>query len=427
MSVLFEAAHLWLPGMLGLILASGFFSGSETALFFLSHDELRVLRTGGVREKKVVQLLSDPDRLLTAVLFWNLAINLTYFAVSVVVAQRLAAAGENVAAGVFTLASLFAIILFGEVLPKSLAVVFRRSLVTLVSLPLTVAVRLADPITPALGRVARVVRRTFWPEIGREPALHADDLDRAVEASHESDDVIRQERQVLHNILDLSELTAEEVMRPRGTYISLPPPVHLEDLKGEVPAGDYLLIQEPGSEDIDRVVVLTSFSSIPRHNLEDAAEDVVYVPWCANLADILQLLRDRFCSLAVVVNEYGETIGIIIYEDLIDTILTPQASRTRRLFHREPILQIAPDCYHVEGITTLRYLAKALGIDYEPESDRLVTVAGMLHDELEHIPVVGDECEWQGYHIRVIDILKRGQLRVMVSRNPEAEETTDDG
>ncbi len=417
-----QSAHLWAPGMaamLCLILGSGFFSASETALFYLSHDELRSFRVGKPRERVAAALLGDADRLLTAVLFWNLVINLAYFAVSVVVAQRLDAEGQTAAAYTYGVASLFGIILLGEVLPKSTAVVFRRSLASLVSWPLALAVRLLDPITPSLRYVTLLARRAFWPHVVHEPYLQADDLERAVEASELSDEVIRQERQVLHNILDLSEITIEEVMRPRGTYVSQSVPVHLRDLNGEAPPGDTLIIQEQGTDEVDSAVPLADFAIVPDRNLEQAAEEVVHVPWCANLAYTLGLLRDRFCSVASVVNEYGETIGIVTYEDIIDTVLVPQPSRAKRVLRREPVLEIAPGRYHVEGITTLRYLCKRLDLEYEPEPDGQVTVSGVLNDRLERIPVVGDECLWRGYRFQVFDVFRRGQLRVTVSKEGE--------
>lgn len=426
MSELIESAHLWAPGvaaMLCLIVVSGFFSSSETALFYLSRDELRRFRVGKPRERLAAELLRNADRLLTAILFWNLVTNLTYFAVSVVVARRLGATGNPAAAGLFGIFSLFGIILFGEVLPKSVAVVFRRPLASLVSWPLAVSVRVLDPVTPVLRRVTRIVRQIFWPHITREPYLEAEDLERAVEASRLSDDVIRQERQVLHNVLDLSEIPAEEVMRPRGAYFALAAPIHLSDLKGEVPPSNYVMVRMPDSEDIEAAVPLASFASIPERHLEQAAEEVVYVPWCAKLAYTLQVLRDRLCSVAVVVNEYGETIGIVTYEDIIDTFLMPQPSRAKRILQREPVLEIAPGRYHVEGITTLRYLCTRLGIDYDPTSDALVTVSGLLYELLERIPEAGDECFWRDYHVKVIDVSRRGHLRAMISvREPEPED-----
>ena len=408
-----------------LILASGFFSASETALFYLSHDELRGMRTGTARERMAAELLRRADRLLTAVLFWNLVINLTYFATSVVVAQRLFRAGHTAFAAAFGLAGLFCIILFGEVIPKSGAVVFRRSLASVVSFPLAAAVRLLDPVTPMLGRMTLLARRTFWPHLAREPVLDAEDLERAVEASDLKDESIRYERQLLHNVLDLSEIPAEEIMRPRGSYLSLPAPIHLADLDGKIQESGYVFVQSPDSEEIEQAIPLAEFSVIPKSHLEQAAEDIAYVPWCASLADTLQILRDRFCGVAVVVNEYGETIGVVTYEDVIDTVISPDPSRAKRVLRREPVLEVSPGNYHVEGMTTLRYLCRRLNLIYEPSPDGVMTVAGMLHEELEHLPVVGEECDWRGFHIKVIATERPGRVRALFS-GPTAGVTKDD-
>ncbi len=422
MSELLELHSIGLPesaAMLCLIFASGFFSSSETAIFYLSHDELRRFRIGKPRERVVAALLSDADRLLTAILFWNLLINLSFFSVSVVVTRRLGQAGYPTAAGLFGMTSLLAIILFGEVLPKSIAVAFRQSLAVLVSWPLALAVRLVDPLAPFFRRVTWIIRTMFWPKIAFEPHLEAEDLDRAIDATEMSAEIVRQERQVLHNILDLSEMTAEEVMRPRGSYGILPRPVNLDQLQGMTRSADYVLIQEENSDEVEAAVALASFATMPDQHLDAAAEEVVHVPWCANLAYILQLMRERFCNIAVIVNEYGDVIGIVTYEDIIDTFLDPQPSRAKRVLQREPVLEVAPGKYHVDGITTLRYLCMRLNIDYDPDSESLVTLSGMLQEEFEQIPQIDDECTWRGFRIKVIEVAKRGKLRAMVSREDE--------
>ncbi len=390
-------------------------------MFYLSHDELRTFRTGRTRERIVAQLLSEPDRLLTAVLFWNLIINLTYFALSIIVAHQLADAGDRTAAGAFGVVSVFGIILLGEVLPKSFAVVFRRSLARTVSFPLAASVRVLDPILPMLARLTRVARRTFWPHIRQEPYLDAEDLERAVEASKLSEEIIRQERLLLHNILDLSEIPVEEVMRPRGTYFSAPSPLSLSAFHGEVPPGDYVAIQGEDADEIQGAVSLASFSHLPEHQLDEAAEAVPCVPWCANLAYTLQLLREQYAGMGAVVNEYGETIGIVLAEDILDTVLLAQPSRARRLLEREPVLEVSPGKYHVEGITTLRYLCKRLGMEYDPDEEDFVTVVGMMHEEFEHLPAVGDACHWRGYQVKVIDVISRGRVRVMLSKESPME------
>lgn len=408
--------ELSLPAILAmvtLILASGFFSSSETALFYLSRDELRAFRAGPVGQRLVWQLLADPDRLLTAVLFWNLLINLAYFSVSIVLVSGLA--GDDPArTTLLTLLSLLAIILFGEVVPKSLAVVFRRQLAVMLSWPLAGMVRIFDPLAPSFLAVTRLIHRTCWPQLEAEPSLVAEDLEQAVENSELTTEVIRQERQLLHNILDLNEISVEEVMRPRGTWTSAGPPVLLEDLDASARDTGYVVLRN-GEDSIDRVIPLDYRTSLTAEPLERHAEDVIQVPWCAHLAHTLQRLREQFVSVASVVNEYGETIGIVTYDDIIDTILSPEPSRARRLLRREPVEEIEGGRYRVEALTTLRHLSRRLNLDYQPDPDGQVTVAGLLHEQLERMPAVGDECLWQGYRILVIEAATHGQLKVLVA------------
>ena len=408
--------EVWLPAclvMAGLILASGFFSSSETALFYLSREELRAFRAGPRRQRLVSDLLADPDRLLTAVLFWNLLINLSYFTVSLVLAKKVSASGQANPVWVATI-SLVVIIVFGEVLPKSLAVVFRRRLAVLLAWPLAAAVRGFDPLAPAFAAITRLLHRVCWPNVVHEPALEADDLEQAVENSELSMEVIRQERQVLHNILDLGEISVEEVMRPRGTWVTARSPLALADLDAAVIHTGYVVLRN-GGDDVDQVIPLSTRSTLPPEHLERFAVNVLQVPWCAHLAHTLQRMRESFAGFASVVNEYGETIGIVSFDDILDTVLSPEPSRARRLLRREPVKELGGGIYRVETLTTLRYLSKRLDLEYEPEPDGLVTVGGLLQERLERMPEVGDECLWKGYRFEVTEASGRGPRRVLVA------------
>ena len=218
--------------MLLLLCVSAFASACETAMFYLSPDELRTMRVGRSRERAVAALMNNPNRVLTAVLFWNLITNMTYFAVSVVMAGRLSRAGFGTAAGLSGLLALALMIMFGEVIPKSVAVVFRRRIAVLGAWPLAFLIRLLDPVAPPLVSLTAGLRRAFWPHLVPEPLLNATDLERAVEASTQSREVVQKERQVLHNVLDLSEIRVEEAMRPRGSFRIMTPPIRRDELRG---------------------------------------------------------------------------------------------------------------------------------------------------------------------------------------------------
>ncbi|MFV0445610.1 MAG: CNNM domain-containing protein [Planctomycetaceae bacterium] len=417
MNEFWESSAIWLPGVLmmsALAAASGFCSGSETALFYLSRDELRAMQVGRARQRLAARLMQDPDRLLTAILFWNLLINLTFFAVSVVISRRLINGGHSTAAGVFSLGSLAAIIIVGEVSPKSISVLFPRKLAELAAWPLTWMVRVLDPLMPAMAGITRGLRRGLYPRLQREPFLDADDLERALEALPQGQSIIPYEQTVLHRILDLSETTAEEMMRPRGRYVVWKPPVPLRSIVGKLKQTEYIFIQDQEAESIRAAVALNTLSVLPDQNLEQLATPVIYVPWCALASEVLQAMQEQLSSVAVVVSEYGETVGVLTEEDILDSVFAREPSRARRLLKREPVLHVGEGVWHIEGLTTLRHLAGKLGLEFDPDEDDSVTVGGLLQGELERFPREGDECEWRGYRFRVIDAPGRGQLRAVV-------------
>lgn len=419
MAVFFQNPDVFIPllAMIALLSGSALCSASETALFFLTDEEVKALQVSkNATDQRIVALLKDPDHLLTALLFWNLVINLSIFALGVVITERLIALEQHTAAGTLSFVTLIAVICFGEVMPKTTAVLFRKPLARVISVPITLLVKTFDPLAPTFKAMTRSLRRMFWPEITKEDYLSPDDLEQAIDNSAGDSVVARQERQVLHNILDLSEVSVEEVMRPRGTYQAIVPPVSLAQLRGQHRADDYLVIAARNGEDVEGVVPLAMMPLSQDQHLEKLAKPVVHVPWCAKTSSVLQRLEDDDCLLASVVNEFGETIGIVTYDDIVDTILAPDPSRNRRLMRREPILEVAPDRFHVDGITSLRFLSQRLHIDYDAEEEDSVTVTGLFHGELERIPELGDECQWRGLSLRVIETARRGQIRVLVAK-----------
>jgi len=415
--------HLLMSAMLCLLIGSGFFSASETAFFFLSTEEIQAFQQNDrPSERIVVRLLKEPDRLLTAILFWNLLINLSFFACGVVISSKLLANGNNAAAGLFGILNLSLMIVFGEVGPKSSAVMFRQPLARLVSFPLAFAVKLFDPLAPTFESVTRSLRRVFWPEIKREQYLHPEDLEQAIKNSAGNNSVLRQERLVLHNILGLSEMPVEEVMRPRGTYRAVAAPVHLSDLADTPIPADYLVILGEEGDNVIGAVPLASFTVLAKKNLENAAEEVIHIPWCAPVAQVLQRLEDAALSLASVVNEFGETIGVVTYEDIVDSILSAEPSRARRVLQRDPVQNKDANTWHVDGMTSLRYLSRRLDIDFEPEVDGQVTVAGVFHQQLQRIPEVGDRCQWQSFELSVLEQTSRQHFVVQVTLQSSADQ-----
>jgi len=399
----------WLVAMTVLIFCSAFFSSSEAALFYLRRADRRRMVSGGRPQRIAAALLAEPDRLLSAVLFWNLLVNVAYFSIASIVSLKLKD-DWPAGAGAFAVAALLVMIVFSEMLPKSLAVLQPRGLASAVAVPLTAMVRLLDPVMPCLRWVNVLSRRLFWPGFRPEPYLRTGDLERAVKLSTTDAALLEQERHVLESLVSLSEIRADELMRPRIQFDAFRPPVSLADLQGNMPRSGYLLVTEPDSDEVAGAIALKNISSVPPEHLELYADRVVYVPWCTTVARTLEVMRRRDREVAAVVNEFGETIGILTFEDVLDTIFGRTPSRSKRLLQRQPIRRIAPGRWQVTGMTSLWRLARYFQLQRPPSKS--VTVAGVVQEVLERLPRSGDTCCWGPFRIEVLEVPERGQLLV---------------
>lgn len=412
--------------MLGLVVISAGFSGSETALFYLSREDAEAMRRGTSRERLAIDLLARPDRLLTAILFWNLVVNLSYFAVGILTARRLLDAGFDVVAGIMNLAGVIMIITLGEIVPKSLALVAGRTVAGLVSVPLALATRILDPMIPMLGHAASAVRRVWHPQIEPESLLEPRDLDNAAKLFEAGSELTVERARVFRNVLDLLDLCAEDLMWPRARFSSL----GKSSISGTeytlLLAGNVVVVLRP-DEETDLVTAVHRLSEDRAVLDRSDFQPLIYVPWSAPAPAATLPLVEAGCVAVGVVNEYGDVIGIVSAEDALEPIVNPSASRARRLLEREPIVQLDDDRFRVEGMTLLRVLAERLGLSedaVEEDAGDSRTVAGLIHDRLGRFASVGDEIEWMDRLFTVVKASARGEVVVEVEPFTESDERT---
>jgi putative hemolysin len=403
--------------MIVLLACSAFFSASEAALFYLPSRDRRSMKSGTPGEQAATSLLQDADRLLSAVLFWNLVINVTYFALASIVSIRMEHSpnlGQTWAVG-FAIVSLLGIIFFSEMLPKSIGVLIPRQLARFLSLPLSVTVRAVDPLMPLLRSINLISRRLLWTSFQPEPAIDVEDIERAIKHSGSDESLILQEQAVLQNIVQLSKIRIEEWMRPRGQFHVYQPPVAFQDLDDGVPPSGYLLISETDGREIEKAIRLDNQFQLPATELERLAEPVLYLPWCATVANALEKMSHRDREVTAVVNEWGETIGILTIEDILETVFTYSPSRTQRLLDLPPLEEIEPGKWRVIGMMSINQLARRLDVEI-PETSS-VTVGGVVQETLQRLAEEGDQCDWGPFQILVIDAAQRGAMLLELSMN----------
>jgi CBS domain containing-hemolysin-like protein len=276
-----------LPILLAIFVLMGFsafFSASEAALFYLRERDLRQMARGGSREVMVTKLLATPERVLSGILFWNLLVNMATFALTSLVSLRLEEANQTAAAVAFAFFSVFAIIFFAETLPKSIAVLTPRWFATICVGPISLAVRLLDPLLPLLSAANDFSLRVIWPTFKAEPYLALSDLERAVQMSGSDATLDPREQRALENIVTLADRRVDEWMRPIGNLPLFSPPVTIERLRQKNIRTSYVLISEPDSDEVAKVLWLPGLINNRHKKLDTVADPVVFLPGCTTNA-----------------------------------------------------------------------------------------------------------------------------------------------
>lgn len=394
------SAWIYLLAMTGLIVCSAFFSGSEAALFSLTHRNRKGLSRTGVGGRISARLLEQPDRLLSAILFWNLLINMTYFALAAIVGGSLEAdpaAGRAVAV-TFTVLSLLTIIFCSEMLPKSLAVLSPLRVSVLVGPPLAVAVRLVGPILPLVRVTNLAVSRLVWPNLQSESEIDLTDIERAIELGTDDAALLQRERMALRGLVQMAETRVGELMQPRNKlWICEGPPSRAVIAEG-MSASGYLLIASPDGT-VTSSIAVRMLRPSQLDDLANMVEPVIYVPWSALVSQVLDQLNEEDRSVAVVVDEFGEMVGALSIDDILRRVLAP--SEQAGAWGEASLQQLDAHRYRVAGSVSIRALAKRLGIEVVGEG--FTTVAGFIQRHNERLPRPGDEAPMDRYRLTVTD------------------------
>ncbi|SMP40489.1 Hemolysin, contains CBS domains [Neorhodopirellula lusitana] len=392
-----ELAAQWpfLLAMVLLIFASGLFSGSEAALFSMRDRDRKQLSQIGTAGRVVQRLLNEPDRLLAAILFWNLLINMIYFALVAIVSKDMSQPG------VFTFVSLVTIIFFSEMLPKSVAVMTPLRIAVGVSVPITIAVTIVSPILPIVRWANDAASRLLWPTFEAEPEIDLADIERAIDLGTDDAMLIRRERAALQSLVSMSETRANEMMRPRSKLQIATAPLDPSLLIDGSPPGGYLMVSD-GADDTGETwmgsIAIRLLRPQQFDDLASAMDPVLHVPWSARVSQVYDDLDKQELSVAVVVNEFGEVVGALSIDDILRGVLAHKGGRDAA---EDQIKQIGVNHYRMLGMTSLRALSRSLSIELPEE--RAATVSGFIQRHNERVPRGGDVAPLPPYTLVVTD------------------------
>lgn len=390
-----------LLAMAMLIVASGTLSGSEAALFSITARDRRRLPRLSYGCKVADKLLDDPERLLSAILFWNLLVNMTYFALAAIIASG---ASQRSAAVAISGGSLLAIIFFSEMLPKSLAMQSPVRATGLLAPPIAVVVAIISPLLPSIIAANAVVSRLVWPTLQNEPEIDLRDIQRAIELGTGDAALLGRERGAMRGLLALADVRVTEWMRPRNrcrVTAGQHAPSDLFDAGYDDDSADYVLVQDGQDDLVTRAIVPRYLRPAQIDSPNDLGTPVVYVPWSAQVSQALDLLHAEDRDVAIVLDEFGSWLGAIATDEILRRVLVddPPPPESKDPTGGDSNGSAAP--LEVPGSESFRAVAKQLGVDLEVEG--VSTMAGLIQRANERFPQIGDTATLGEYVCEVVD------------------------
>ena len=400
-----------------LLVLSGYFSATETALFSLNRVERRRLGQERSRGSQLIsRALQRPRELLSTVLFGNTLVNVATSATAALLFARLIPTHSlTLAIAVDTLL----VLLIGEIIPKTIAVSQAKPLAKAAIMPLHVFAKISRPAVTIFDYTARAILRV--PKIPDEArgALSPSELEILFDEAGRQETITRQEQRMARNIMRFSQTTAEEIMTPRVDIVAASLDIARDGLERLMIEAHHsrIPICEGSLDHIVGFVSTKEFFLNPNAEIREILKPVAIFPEGARTHRVFRHMQKNLINMAVVVDEYGVTSGIVTMEDLVEEIVGEIYDEYER---DEELIRLAgPDEWVVLCRATIEQVNEVCGLDL-PEREA-VTLNGFLCDEFGEIPVSGSSIERNGAKFTVLES-KRGRIvSCRVKRMPTEE------
>lgn len=385
-----------------LLIFSGFFSGSETALFNLTRGQLHRMRNSRGSAAIVVSLMSQPLRTLHTLLLSNLLVNVAYSSIAAVIVLDMPKLGLSTGLAVMiSLVPLLVLILLGEVAPKMLAYLLQERWALAVAMIVAVLGKiLASPLWVLDRLVVGPMTRILVPNRTENADITNNELSSVLDLSAKRGIIDHDANALLQEIFELTDLRVADVMVPRVDMVAY-------DIN-ESPHGLLELFRKtrlrriPVYEgNIDNVLGLIHAKRLLLQNqsaLRDLIVPAVFVPEAGNLERLLLQLRVKRAQTAIVVDEYGGTAGLVTLQDVLEEIVgeIPEADR---MDQPPAVEQIDPQTYMINANLAIHEWADAFTIDLS--GSRISTVGGFVTSLLGRIPRRADQATYRNLRFTV--------------------------
>ncbi|MBU6255997.1 MAG: hemolysin family protein [Chloroflexi bacterium] len=427
-----------------LILINGFFVGAEIAFVSVRRTRLDELAEAGDRRaKRALRLIRDPGRFLAviqvAITFLGaLASAVAAVSIVAVVAEPLrgvpflAPQADTIALLVVTLLVSIVSIVLGELIPKGLALANPDRIAMAVSAPIALFAKIVSPLVAVLVLLTKVISKPFGIDPTRTPELSAAEIRLIVEQGSQQGVLEAEEEQMISAVMSLSDSKLHEVMVPRIDIVAIDQEATFDDAV-------ELVLTEGHSrtplfkESVDHIVGILYAKDLlriiaaggPRPRLRDIMRPALFVPESQSVDDLLHELQRRRVHMAIVLDEYGGTAGLVTIEDLLEEIV---GEIQDEFDEEEPMKVLVRDGEAIlDGRADIDQLGELVTPPVELEDDEEYdTVGGFVYHRIGRVPVVGDMVTVGPFSITVKKVAGRRVGKVLVTWDASAKTDESD-
>ena len=408
--------------LFGCLVLSAFFSCSETALTSLSKIRLRSMVDENKKNAKLLQsVLNNPNKLISAILSGNNLVNIGASSLATVIATRtFGSNGVGIATGVLTLL----VLIFGEITPKTFARNNCEKVSTFVVKPIYFCMIVFTPIIVMLNIITGTIFKIIGSNEENNTVTETEFLSM-VDVSHEEGVLQGEEHEMITNVVDFRNSDAEEIMVPRTDMISIPDTFTYKEVIDVFKAERFTRIPVY-NETNDHIVGILSFKdvmmidNINNFKISDYMKEPYFTYESKKCSSLFAEMKKNSISMAIVLDEYGGTAGIITLQDLIEEIVGDILDEIRE--DEEEIVNINKNEFIVEGIAKLDDVNEVLGTNFV--NDDIESIGGYVIALVDRFPENGEIIEDSEAYFEILGIDKNRieQIKITVRENEKEEE-----
>jgi CBS domain containing-hemolysin-like protein len=403
-----------LIGLAILLCFSAFFSGSETAFFSLSRLKVRQMATSPSSPKRLVaKMLSNPHRLLATILFGNMLVNVASSSL-----------GENISSHIFSggtalfvavLAMTILILLFGEIVPKIIAVERPEKIAPLVAAPLNLFSLIISPARRSL----RWITDLFVGAVTHRPipsqGMTEEELKTALDISYSEGAVHLLERDLIEKVISFGDKRVEQVMTPRMRMVSIDVRIPVDRATRILKRRGYsrVPVHEGNEDNIVGVLHIKDFLGQPnQESLRDYVRPAYVVPETKKIGELFREFQSKRQHLAVAVDEYGVVSGLVTLDDLLEEIVGKIADKQRRAL--AAYKRVSPDRIEVDATLELEDFNQQMKTSIT--DDQAQTIGGYLINQLGRIPDAKEKVRIGNLEFEILEAEPRRVVRMLVTK-----------